>query len=306
MNSIENILVLVNPIAASNSGSRLWGGVRPRFEALFSDCTRRVIETTSREHSIELGETAKADLIIAVGGDGSVHSIAQGIMHRPRDERPTLGVLPIGSGNDFARSLGISFAPKRALAQLSDGVTASVDVGRCNDIFFLETLSIGVDAAVAIKTVELRKSARDRGLLLYARAAISAILHELRAHHFSITTKEGLVLDEELLICAIQNGQTYGGGFRITPEARLNDGQLDICVVNQTSTLFALYALALLSRGKHEHLSIVRSFKTKALHIEIADEIAIQCDGEAVQGKSFDIELLPDALEVLMPRDATL
>jgi YegS/Rv2252/BmrU family lipid kinase len=306
MNTIKRILVLVNPAAANNTGRQLWEQLANRFDALFSQYERQVVETTSLEHSIELGASVDADLLISVGGDGAVHSVAQGIMRRAREDRPALTMIPVGSGNDFARTLGIPFKPLQALELLASGRQEPIDVGRCNTTFFLETLSFGIDAAIAIKTIELRKTVHSSGLPLYARAAVSAILHELKPHHITITTDTGERIDDDLLICAVQNGPTYGGGFRIAPGAHANDGLFDICMATNVSKPYALYALALISQGKHERLSVIKTLTARKLTIELGHDTPAQCDGEPLQGTRFDIELLPSALDVLMPPDASL
>jgi YegS/Rv2252/BmrU family lipid kinase len=306
MQSVDSILVLVNPASANDSGHDIWGHLIPRFEALFSSYAHKIVETQSREQNIELGAETDADLIIAVGGDGTAHDIVQGLMRRPRNERPAFTVVPIGSGNDFAKTLGIPASPRRALEVLSEGKRESIDVGCCNGSIFLETLSFGIDAAIAHKTVEMRKRVSSRGILLYARAAVSAIIHELKAHDFIITTEDGTRLEKKLLICAIQNGQTYGGGFRITPRARAADGLLDICTALNASKLYALYALALLSRGAHERLSIIETSTARRLTIDLARNIPAQFDGEFLEGTHFEIELLPRAVDVILPRATVL
>jgi YegS/Rv2252/BmrU family lipid kinase len=306
MKSVERIMVLVNPAAANNSGRRLWTQITPRFEALFSSYQCKIVETQSSEHNIELGAGTNADLIISVGGDGTLHDVAQGIMRRPREERPMLSMIPIGSGNDFARTVSMPLNPQRALETISEGRRAAIDIGRCNDIFFLETLSFGVDAAIALKTIEMRKALSNRGSFLYARAAISAILTDLRPHRFRIAADDRQVTDGELLICAVQNGPTYGEGFRIAPKARINDSLLNACLVTNTSKLYALYALALISRGKHERLAITQTLTARRLTVDLEQEIPTQCDGEPLSGTHFEIELLPAALDILLPRGASL
>jgi YegS/Rv2252/BmrU family lipid kinase len=306
MKSVERILVLVNPAAANNSAHHLWARFTSRFEALFSCYTRTTVETQSRRHTIELGASTDADLIISVGGDGTVHDIAQGLMQRPRNERPLLAVVPIGSGNDYARTLTLPSNPLRALEVLSEGTRLRVDVGRCNETFFLETLSFGVDAAIAFKTVELRTRTKNRGLLLYARAAVSAILHDLKAHHLTIALDGEEPLERELLICAIQNGPTYGGGFRIAPSACITDGHLNICTAATVSKLYALWALLIVARGTHERLPIINTSIAQRLTVELAREIPAQCDGEVLRGTCFKIEVIPDALDVLVPRNSPL
>jgi YegS/Rv2252/BmrU family lipid kinase len=306
MRSVEHVLVLVNPVAANNSAPRVWARLAPRFEELFADYTHTAVETQSRQHTIELGANTDADLIISIGGDGTIHDIAQGVMHRPRDERPLLGVVSLGSGNDYARTLGIPSNPLRALEALRTGTRLRADVGRCNETIFLETLSFGVDAAIAFKTVELRERTKSSGLPLYARAAVSCILHDLKTHRFTITLDGGEPLDRELLICAIQNGPTYGGGFRISPGARIDDGLLNLCTASNASKPYALYALALIARGAHERLPIISTSTARRLTVELAREIPTQCDGEMLRGTRFEIEILPDAIDVLVPRDSAL
>jgi YegS/Rv2252/BmrU family lipid kinase len=306
MKSVERVTVLLNPAAANGSGKHSWAHLRLRFEALFSGYKCQVVESKSVEHGIELGATAHADLLISAGGDGTINAIAQGMMQRPRDERPMLAMLPIGSGNDLARTLGIPRDPRRALEALSSGRRATIDVGRCNKNVFLETLSFGVDAAIALKTVELRKTSNRRGILLYASAAIPALIHDLKPHRFCIQTDKGQAVEDDLLICAVQNGPSYGGGFVIAPGAHINDGELNVCLALDTSTLAALRALALIARGRHEHLPFIRTMTARALTIDLEQELPAQCDGEPLCGTHFEIELVAGALDVLVPSGVVL
>jgi YegS/Rv2252/BmrU family lipid kinase len=306
MQSIETITVLVNPVAATNQGKRSWAALASRFDALFNsyDCT--VVETTSRAHTIELAASTQSDLIIAVGGDGTIHDVAQGLMQRPRESRPVLTVVPIGSGNDYAKTLGVPSDPRRALEAISSGRRVAIDIGRCNDNYFLETLSFGVDAAIAFKTEEVRLSTKSRGFLLYARAAIPVISKELKAHVFSIVTDEGETINDSLLICAVQIGPTYGGGFIVAPKAVSNDGLFNISMGSEMSTLNAFYHLALLSRGKHERSAKFRALMSHALTIDLDTEVPTQFDGERLTGTHFEIECIQNALEVLVPQNSKL
>jgi YegS/Rv2252/BmrU family lipid kinase len=302
VNSVNSVLVLVNPAAANNSGHSLWRHLIPRFTALFSSHEYRIVETTSSEHNIEISASANVDLIISAGGDGTAHDIAQGLMQRAREDRPAFAVIPIGSGNDFAKTLGIPTNPRRALEAISQGKRTSIDVGRCNDSVFLESLSFGVDAAIVYRTVEMRKTTKSRGFLLYARAAVSAIIHELKPHRFAISLDGQETLDKKLLICAIQNGPTYGGGFRIAPNARPDDGHFDICMATNASKPYALYALTRIAGGTHEKLPIIQTSTAHRLTIDLEHEIPAQYDGEFLTGTHFEVELLPSAVDVILPR----
>jgi YegS/Rv2252/BmrU family lipid kinase len=306
MRSVDKIQVIVNPASSDNAGTRLWGALTPHFEALFSTRNYVVSVPQSKEQSIEIAATTDADLIISVSGDGAIHNIAQGIMKHPRDKRPALAVVPVGSGNDFARSLGIPADPRKALEAIHEGRRVSIDVGSCNDIVYMETMSFGIDAAIAIKTVEARKINKQRGIMLYAGVAISAILHELKKHHFVITLEDGRVIDDEFLICAIQNGPTYGGGFRVAPKALLDDGLLNISIGSTNSKLYALFALALLSQGKHEGLKIFNTMTARRLTIDLDEDIPVQCDGEEILGRHFDIKVIPQAIDVIVSDKAAI
>ena len=300
MDSINKILVLLNPSASDNSGRQIWEQLQARFESLFSAYDYEILETQSSGHNIELGATSGADLIISVSGDGTVHDIAQGILQRPREKRPALTMLPIGSGNDFARTLGIPLDPQQALEAISGGRLVAMDVGRCNEVYFLETLSFGIDAAIAIGTEEKRKTTKRRGLTLYASVAVPAIIKELRKHRFAFTVDGGPPQEEDFVIFAIQNGPTYGGGFRIAPKALADDGLLNACMATNTNRLYALYVLSLIAKGRHEGLSIIRTLTAHQLSIDVDEEVPVQSDGEALQGTHFDIEILPKALDVLI------
>jgi YegS/Rv2252/BmrU family lipid kinase len=313
MDKVENILVLVNPAASDNAGRQVWVQLRQCFDALFSGYNYKVVETESREQSVECGASSDADLIISVSGDGTLHDIAQGVLQRPRPERPLLTVIPIGSGNDFAKTLGLPSDPTRALQAISDGIRVSIDVGRCvsngdsnSGIIFLQTLSFGIDAAIALKTMEKRRESKRRGFLLYASVAVPAILNDLRPHGIQITADGQSLADDRLLICAVQNGPSYGGGFQIAPSALADDGLLNICTAKDTSTPHALYALSLIARGKHERLEIMRTLRARQLTIELDEPVPAQIDGELLTGTRFQIDILPQALDVIATGQAAV
>ena len=306
MESIKKILVLVNPSSSDGAGRRVWEQLQSRFEALFSGYDYEILETTSSEHNIELGETTDADLIISVSGDGTVHDIVQGIMKRPREERPVLTMLPIGSGNDFARTLGIPFEPERALEAISRGRRVAMDVGRCNEFYFLETLSFGIDAAIAIGTYEKRKTTKSRGFVLYLKVAISAIIKELRSHRFRFAVEGGPEAKGDFIIFAVQNGPTYGGGFQVAPAALADDGLLNLCMATDTSRPYGLYVMAKMAKGKHEALSLIHTLTARRLTIDVDEVVPVQFDGEALSGTHFEIEALSEALDVMAAEGASL
>jgi YegS/Rv2252/BmrU family lipid kinase len=248
-------------------------------------------------------------MLVIVGGDGTVHDVAQGVMQRPRQERPVMAVVSVGSGNDYARTLGMPRDVAGILAQLKGAAVMPVDVGRCaildaslpgasQEVFFLETMSFGVDAAVALRTVELRRATHAKGLRLYAHAAVSAIIAELADFH-AVFTIDGVSYEDDLLIFAIQNGPTYGSGFRVAPKALADDGVLDVCVSRRIGTMRALHALSRMKAGTHEALPSFQTWRARGLEVAIDRDLSIQCDGERISGRRFKIDIVPGALDML-------
>lgn len=301
MDDISKIAIVINPVARNSAGHR----VRPILEEVFlkeypARYRCEIIETETKAHAGELGASLDADLVVVVGGDGTAHDVAGGILTRPRAERPAFTTIPFGSGNDYSKTLGIAQHPAAAARALLDGTRVTTDVGCCNGTFYLETLSFGIDAAIAAHTIELRKTVRTHGALLYAQAAIPAILKDLKTHHARYVI-DGEEHEDDLLMFAVQNGFSYGGGFVITPHASLRDGYLDICTAHNVGRLKALYYLALILKGKHEGKKHIRTFKARNISLVFDHPLIMQCDGEPQIGTQYEIAVVPAALDIMVP-----
>ena len=308
LQGIEHVTVLVNPAAANGNGRIEWLRLQPHFEEIFIGKHIDVIETESREHTTLLGETTSTQLLIMFSGDGAISDITQGLMRRSLDARPPLAVIPLGSGNDFAKALGVPMNPYLAISRLLRGQRSIIDIGRVNDRYFLNTLSFGVDAVIADRTTELRKSTRRRGFLLYAEAAVSSIIKDLKAHTYRMTIDNNY-LERDLLICAIQNGPFYGGGFKVAPRALLDDGLFNICLATEANIPTALYVMTRIANGTHENLKMIETHKASKITLDFYSPIVAQSDGEKINGRltenndwHFDVELIPQALEVISMR----
>jgi len=309
--TFSQIVVIINPVAGSGMGAAILPVAQEQLPKVFPHANIRFTETQNAMHAAVLGTITEADLIVVIGGDGTLHDVVQGVMRRPASTRPVVSLIAVGSGNDYARTIGIPQDPHEAIAALKHGVPAAVDVGRIVETnnkeatYYLETLSFGVDAAVAIRTMELRKTTGTKGLRLYARAAISAILHDLKPFHVSCRI-DGQPLEDDLLICAVQNGPTYGSGFKVAPRARITDGHLNICLGQGMGTLRAMYCLTRIKAGTHESLKGFSTCEAACLEITLDRQVPIQCDGEELLGTAFYIEVVPAALKVLVPEDSSV
>ncbi|MDR2492512.1 MAG: diacylglycerol kinase family lipid kinase [Coriobacteriales bacterium] len=314
--TFRRVAVIVNPRANAGAASRVFPLMRERLAQILAGAELSCLVTQDAAHATRLGAFVPADLLVMVSGDGTVHNVAQGLMRRPRAERPALCMLPVGSGNDYARTLGMPLEAAAALDGLASAVCVPTDVGCCTvlvpppdlvrrklppeQVYFLETMSIGVDAAVALNTMELRASTRSRGRSLYARAAVSAIVKELRPYHAEYTI-DGTPHSDDLLIFAVQNGPTYGSGFKVAPRARITDGVLNVCTGRNMGALRALRCLLRIKSGTHEQHPRFSTYECRELTVSLDRLLPIQCDGERVSGSSFAVSVIPGALDVLVP-----
>ena len=219
-----------------------------------------MLTTASAGHGEALARELGPDVgcVIALGGDGLVNEVVNGLMARAPEDRPVLAVIPVGSGNDYAETLGMAYSVPAAVTEILRFQTVRADVGRVNGRYFAETLSFGLDAAIALDTMDRRQKSGRAGTMLYLESAVDQLFHHLQVFSFKMDVlgaEPGCAPHPEwddAYLVAVQVGPTYGGHFRITPKARLDDGLLDICWA--TPELSPMRALALLLRargGKH-------------------------------------------------------
>lgn len=244
--------------------------------------------------------------VIALGGDGVIHEAVNGIMRLARDRRMTLGIVPVGSGNDFARTVGMSEKLERAVSQLSNAQPKPFDIGCVNGVYFMETLSFGVDAAIALDTVERRKRTGKTGTMLYLEAGIDQLFHHLHTHRFEAKlfdgTAGGHVVEGEFFLMAVQIGRTYGGGFAVCPDARVDDGMFDICLARAPlSVAKGTFIFLMAKNGHHTGFKAIEFYRAPALEIRVEGEVAVQVDGEPLSAEVYRIETLPAAIDVLVP-----
>lgn len=255
-------------------------------------------------HAAELAEgiQGRYATIIALGGDGVVHEVVNGMMRIPAEARPRFGLIPVGSGNDYARTLGMSESVPDAVVQFLDAGEVAVDVGVCNGEFFAETLSFGLDAAIALDTVQRRERTGEQGTILYLKSGINQLLHHLDTYTFTAELDCSRTLSAPIHMMAVQVGQTYGGGFRICPEADPTDGLLDICYAQAPMRVPEATFKFLRAKDAH-HTKFHNIFFERAsrIHLTFDRRPPCQIDGEAHIADSYDISIERRALRVLSP-----
>jgi YegS/Rv2252/BmrU family lipid kinase len=252
-------------------------------------------------HATELARQAGEqgyDLVVAVGGDGTVHEIVNGLMQVPPESRPALGIVPLGSGNDFAHILGIPTEPGEALLSAVNGQPHSLDVGSVRDEndrleYFNNTIGMGFDSVVNMYT---RKITAVHGLLMYFVALILTIFRSFDPIDLHVETDQES-WDIYSMMLALGNGPREGGGFIITPEAKLDDGLLNYITVKKISRLMMLRLVPEFMRGTQGRFKPVRMGTCCRMNITSQQPLYIHCDGEIYAGFGTDVRKL--AIQIL-------
>lgn len=293
------ILLIVNPAAKHGVTETLV----PAIERLLQSVPHDTVTTSCMGDAIDIAANAEGyDVIVAVGGDGTVHEVLNGIMRRPETDRPALGLIPTGSGNDTRRTLGIPDDITEAALAIATGERRRFDVGMCNGVYFNNSFAAGLDARVTAKAVEYKVTTRRSGLWLYLTALMHVLFHELYPHHIRVSWDGEEPVSDDVLIVAATIGPTYGGGFLITPNAVPDDGLLEVCTIDPLSLPECLWRLPFVVMGKHTRMKPVHMSRRRGMVIESEDPMPAQIDGEVMLDTRFDVSILPAAIECLVPR----
>ncbi|MGC8486844.1 MAG: diacylglycerol/lipid kinase family protein [Clostridia bacterium] len=256
-----------------------------------------VVATRAPGHARELSAAVKdrADqLVISVGGDGTHHEVANGLLP---DGLAEMALIPAGSGNDFAGFLGIPKDPQAALRAALDTPARPIDVGKVNEEFFLTVVGAGFDAEVAAYINERPKA--GNGQLAYL-GAILKMLSRYECKPLSVSL-DGEARSRSTLLLACGNTGRYAGGIKICPRATPFDGQLDVVWVGGLSRLRILPLLARAYSGSHVHHPAVETFLATRLRVEGPPGYHVHADGELVGELPVTIEVVPGALRLRVP-----
>ncbi len=247
-----------------------------------ADLTRAVAESSA----------GRFDRVVVCGGDGTVHfavrkfDLAHGV----------LGVIPLGSGDDFSRVIGVPKSVRGACDVILGGETREVDVGIANGIRYAGVAGVGFDSEVSAHAQTVKVL---RGSLVYLYS-IFRILPRFMPHHVRMTI-DGVARDADIMFAVAGNTGQYGGGIRIAPAAQIDDGLLDLCIVHRTSRLQLLITLPLAYAGKHVRKSFVETTRAREFHVESDRQLDVYADGEFVTTTPVTFGLEKGKLRVAAP-----
>ena len=299
-------LLIVNPAAGEGRAGRLRPWLLERLR--FAGSAARLVETRGPGHARDLALHAAEqghDRVVAVGGDGTVQEVVNGVMEADSDL--AIGILAGGSGNDLARSLGLPRRASDALGVALGETTRRIDVGRAirksgsieSVRWFAAAGGIGFDAQVAAAMAGPRRR-WQRGRLGYGVSTLRELARFRNRHvHVRLETPQGQrEIDRRVLFVAIANGRFYGGGMDICPDASLSDGLLDLCVVGDISRIEAVRQLPGLYRGRHVSHPAVELVRATSVQLDGERGTLVHLDGEPFGGLPLRIEIEPLALSV--------
>lgn len=251
---------------------------------------RKINSQIFREN--EWGErVSDFDQVWIVGGDGTLNYF----VNKYSDIKKPLSIFNGGTGNDFYSLLYTKMTVENQVQYLLRSTPKAIDVGKCNDRFFLNGVGIGFEGAV-VKS--LSKTRKFKGKTSFFIHILKHILF-YKENEFSITS-EGKTIDRKCFMISIANGKRYGGGFYVAPLAQPNDGLLDAIIVKELSILKRLRYLPVIEKGKHLSLSFIEYSRTNKISIANKNDlIQAHVDGEYLESKELVIEILPSHLSFI-------
>ena len=286
-----NYYFIVNPASGRGKGLGIGRELEERLQYL--DLDFRLVYTKAPGHAIELARKAveSFECIVAVGGDGTLNEVVNGL----GESGAYLGLLPVGSGNDFARAVSLETKLDRALHTLLRGEVRRIDLGKANGRYFHNGLGIGFDAHVVHNSLRVK---RLRGNAIYLYSVLRT-LFKYRPIPLRIEYNNQTHTSDYFMV-TVGNGTSLGGGFRLTPDARLDDGLFDVCLINNMPMPSVLRNLIKVYSGKHKEDPRVKIVRSEGLKIRSEEPFAVHVDGEllSMNLRELQVEMIPQALRV--------
>ena len=327
---MNNFILIANPISGKGHARNI---AEQAYAALTeSGYQGQLVFTSASGDAMRFAREAVSDgiqSVIACGGDGTLHEVVNGIAMVPD---VTLGVLPCGRGNDFAAAVGIPLKPEAAIATLLSGTPIRVDLGRCynssqpsavsdqqrdivaetetghattvdnrqltTDNYFITIATCGYDTEVSRRAS--KGTPLFAGTASYAYAAVETLFY----YEPPFVRLEGDFGTHEgpLLLAATGITNRYGGGFQIVPNAKIDDGLFDVCIIRPVSSLTVLRLMVTLFWGGHVSHPAVSMHQTRTLTIETDTPMLLYADGEPMCETPATIEIIKAGLVVMAPR----
>ena len=292
--STRRFAFVVNPIACSGKCKAYFEIAKAVFDKRKTEYTVFYTEYHGHAEQLALSAAAGFDVVVAVGGDGTVREVASAL----NVSKSTLGILPFGTGNDFAGVLQIPTQPEAAAKLLLDGEAKLTDLGFANGRIFANVCGVGFDVDVLERTEKHKKG--RKGMLPYMLGIVDAVLHKKKIHAFvSLDGGEETALDA--LMIDVCNGRRFGGGMLVAPKAELDDGLFDVCIAKYLGFFRIITLLPSFIKGKHINNKAVTYTRAKTVRIRTDEECTVQLDGELIERAPLECRISAGAIRLIRP-----
>ena len=273
-------IFIINPKAGREKYKEILPNIKLACDRRSINYEIRYVNDNLNTEQIAREYQDEENVIYVVGGDGSLTKTLPGIV----GTKNKLGIIPAGSGNDTYK----------AIKKLPKGET-NIDLGKVNDIYFINTACTGLDAEVGNNIDNLRNTKIPTSQLYNASIIYTFASYKFKKIKFITKTKK---LEEKYSMVSICNGNFYGGGFNIAPKAKLTDGLFDIYYAEKINKIRMIPLLLKVKKGMHEGKRHIHKFRSNHIELELEEEITFNVDGEKLKGKKFVIDLIPKAIAV--------
>jgi len=295
--------VIINPAARGGKTSRQWPIISKLLKQ--NNISFDYAFTKGIGHGIELAKEAVDtgyELVVAVGGDGTVNEVANGIVDKDGKSKAILGIICTGTGRDCIRSLHIPGDFDKACKLLANRKCVNIDLGLVeymssgnkNRRYYINTAALGFAASVAERTKSLKRLGGTMPFLL----AFAMVFVAYKAQDIAFDI-DGRIKQERYLLMSVNNGRYFGGGMKITPNADPCDGLLDVITIKDMNKLRLLYNFPRLYKGTHITHPKVDIYKAINIAMQTPERMLLQLDGEVVGEAPASFSIIPSALRVI-------
>ena len=293
MSQRTKVRFIINPTSGTKSRKDVEALIREHLNQ--DKYAHDIVYTERAGHAPDLAREAANQgvaIVVAVGGDGTVNEVARGLLHT----ETALAILPKGSGNGLARHLGIPMGLDGALRVINKANITTIDSGQINGHPFFTTAGIGFDAYISSVFAGNKK----RGLQTYVELVMKEVLNY--KHLPVIASINGNTLDTDCFVMAFANAAQYGNNAYIAPNADIQDGLLDVCLVRRLDLIKALNLSYCMLTKQLANADSAEYFQTDRVNVQAEEEMMYHADGDYLgKAQTFEVSMVPQSLRVLVP-----
>jgi YegS/Rv2252/BmrU family lipid kinase len=288
----------VNPASGNGVTGKRWAELAHRAAGLGLD--GETIYSERPNHLIELAAAVDADVVVAVGGDGTMNEVVNGLMQR--EERPVLAVIPLGTGMDFVRTYGIPNRFEDAVRVAAGDGVRTIDVGRVEHSrgtrYFANVGSVGMSAAVAQRANGMSKALGGKATFFYA---LTRVFLEWQNTQISVELDDGTRREARMHDVVVANGRWHGGAMMLAPEAEPDDGLFDVILIGDINKRDFVTTAPKIYKGTYLAHPKVELLRARSVSVTAPERLPIELDGEQVGATPARFEVVPRALRVRVP-----